>query len=75
MNAGHPEDVWLELLPLSENTKRCSGCQEVVYMEERWVRELSLLGTPVQLLVHRSRLACPCCGPKLERLDWLSQSG
>jgi len=76
LDAEHPEEVWLELLPLSERTKRCSGCQEVVDavhdMEERWVRDLPLLGTPVQLLVHRCRLACPRCGPKLEHLDWLA---
>jgi hypothetical protein len=40
-----PEEIWLELLPLSERTKRCSGCHEVVDavhdMEERWGRDLS----------------------------------
>jgi hypothetical protein len=41
--------------------------------EERWIRDLPLLGTPVQLLVHRCRLACPQCGPKLEHLDWLGR--
>ena len=42
-------------------------------IEERWIRDLPLLGTPVRLLVHRCRLACPRCGPKLEALDWLGR--
>lgn len=36
------------------------------------MRDLPLLGTPVQLWVLRCRLACPRCGPKLEHLDWLA---
>jgi len=72
-----PEEVWLELLPRLDRTKRCSGCQQCVEAvhdtEERWIRDLPLLGTPVQLLVHRCRLACPRCGPKLEHLDWLGR--
>ena len=75
VDADHPEEIWLELLPLPERTKRCSGCREPVAAvhdtQERWVRDLPILGTPVQLLVHRCRLACPRCGPKLEALDWL----
>jgi transposase len=40
---------------------------------ERWIRDLPILGTPVQLLVQRCRLACPRCGPKLEHPDWLGR--
>lgn len=73
----HPEEVWLELRPCPERVKRCSGCQQWVQAvhdtEERWIRDLPILGTPVQLLVHRCRLACSRCGPKLEHLDWLGR--
>jgi transposase len=73
----HPEEIWLELRPCPERVKRCSGCQQCVEAvhdtEERWVRDLPIFGTPVQLLVHRCRLACLRCGPKLEHLDWLGR--
>jgi len=72
----HPEEVWLELRPDPNRLPRCSGCGQGVTaiheVEERWVRDLPLLGTPVELLVQRCRLACPRCGPKLEHLDWLA---
>lgn len=68
-------ELWLELLACPERSKRCSGCGEVVEavhdVTERWVRDLPILGTTVWLLVHRCRLACPRCGPKLEALSWL----
>ena len=68
-------EIWLELLPLAERRKCCSGCgQEVDQVhdfEERWVRELPILGTATWLCVQRCRLACPRCGPKLEALAWL----
>ena len=76
LDPDHPEEVWLELIPDPKRSPRCCGCGQTVdavhEMEERWVRDLPLLGTPVQLLVHRCRLACPRCGPKLEHLDWLA---
>jgi transposase len=69
------EEVWIELWPQHERVKRCSGCgqaAEAVHdWQPRWIRDLPLLGTPVWLLVHRCRVACPRCGPKLEQLDWL----
>ena len=72
-----PEEVWLELRPSPGRAKVCSGCLQPVDAvhdtEERWVRDLPLLGTPVVLLVHRCRLACPRCGPKVEHLDWLGR--
>ena len=73
----HPEEIWLELRPGPERVKRCRGgqpCVDAVHdPEERWIRDLPILGTPVQLLVQRCRLACPRCGPKLEHWDWLGR--
>lgn len=67
--------VWIELLPRSDRRRVCSGCREEVEsthdVQERWVRDLSLLDAETWLLVHRCRLACPRCGPRLEHLDWL----
>ena len=52
-----------------------SGCgQQVPKIHdttERWVRDLPILGCSTRLLVHRCRVRCPTCGPKLEALDWL----
>lgn len=76
----HPSDperaeVWLELLPRADRLKVCSGCSQPVDSvhdaQERWVRDLPIMGASVHLLVHRCRLACPRCGPKLESLSWL----
>ncbi|MGH9197522.1 MAG: ISL3 family transposase, partial [Acidimicrobiia bacterium] len=68
-------EIWLELIPLRDRVKRCSGCgqevSEVHDVELRWVRELPILDMTTWLLVHRCRLACPRCGPKLEELAWL----
>ena len=51
MDADHPEEVWLELVPDPHRSPRCSGCGQVVRaineVEERWVRDLPLLGGPV----------------------------
>jgi transposase len=53
----------------------CSGCGEwavaVHDLQERRVRDLPILGVPVELVVPRLRLLCPRCGPKLEQLSWL----
>ncbi|HWB14711.1 MAG TPA: ISL3 family transposase [Pirellulales bacterium] len=69
------EEVWLELRPCADRRKCCSGCgqevDQVHDVEERWVRDLPILGTTTWLCVHRCRLACPRCGPKLEELSWL----
>ena len=37
------------------------------------MRDLPILDAETHLLVHRARLACPRCGPKLERLAWLGR--
>jgi transposase len=41
--------------------------------DERWVRDLPILGADTHLLVHRVRVKCPGCGPKLEDLSWLDR--
>jgi len=73
---GRPE-IWLTLEPDEWRCKYCSGCGEVVQAvhdtEERCVRDLPILDADTWLRVRRCRLACPRCGPKLERLDWLER--
>ena len=53
----------------------CSGCggacNRVHDWEERWVRDLPILDAQTHLCLQRFRVACPTCGPKLERLSWL----
>ena len=67
-------EVWLELLPRRDGLV-CSGCRQRVSAvhdtSERWVRDLPILGADTWLLVHRVRVACPTCGPKLAELSWL----
>jgi transposase len=41
----------------------------------RLVRDLPILDAETHVVVPRRRLACPKCGPKLERLSWLSPWG
>lgn len=74
---GGQEEIWIELIPRGDRVKQCSGCGQQVTethdSEERWVRDLSILGTATWLCVHRCRVKCPQCGPKLEQLDWLAR--
>jgi transposase len=69
--------VWIELLPQVGLPMRCSGCgrfqSRVHDTHERWVRDLALFDAETHLLIHRRRVACVRCGPKLERLDWLDR--
>lgn len=69
------EEVWIELLPRASRVKICSGCgqgvERVHDCQERWIRDLFILGTTIWLCVHRCRVKCPSCGPKLEQLAWL----
>ena len=74
---GRPRaEVWIELHPSSE-LLRCSGCLEVGStthdVSERWVRDLPLLDAETWLLVHRRRVACRRCGPRLEHVEWLAR--
>jgi transposase len=55
----------------------CSGCGQVVEQvhetTQRWVRDLPILDAHTHVLVHRRRVLCPRCGPKLEALSWLGR--
>jgi transposase len=74
---GPRAQVWIELLPLAGRPMRCSGCgrfrSKVHDTCERWVRDLPVFDAETHLLVHRRRVACPRCGPRVERLDWLAR--
>lgn len=55
----------------------CDGCGQRVDsihdVEVRSVRDLPVLGVATWLSVPRRRVACPRCGPRLERLEWLDR--
>lgn len=74
VNNGQKE-VWLELFPDPNHTSICSNCgkpaKSIHQTVERWVRDLPILDSPTRLLVHRRRVHCQHCGPKLEQLSWL----
>jgi transposase len=74
---GPEPEVWIELHPIRSRVKVCDGCGQacdrVHETMERWVRDLPVFDARTRLLVHRCRLACPHCGPRLERLDWLGR--
>lgn len=65
----------LELAPQASEERICSGCSRPVTAIHdralRRIRDLPVFGDPVELWLPRLRLACPRCGPRLERLDWL----
>lgn len=75
---GHAR-VRIELVPRVDRPGRCSGCgRRVASVHDttvRVVRDLPILDAETELVVPRRRLACPRCGPKLERLSWLSPWG
>lgn len=58
-------------------TMICDGCGQAVDrvhdIEIRLVRDLPILDAATWLSVPRRRVLCPCCGPRLERLDWLDR--
>lgn len=70
-------EVWIELWPIPGRSMRCSVCggevTQVHDQEERWVRDLPILDAQTHLLVHRRRVRCPQCGPKVEALSWLDR--
>ncbi|MFH0983467.1 MAG: ISL3 family transposase [Planctomycetota bacterium] len=74
---GPTAQVWIELVPDWTRPMVCSGCGRTTHqlheVTERWVRELDLLDAQTHLLVHRRRVLCPTCGPKLEQLSWLGR--
>ena len=69
--------VWcvLRLAPVRGLGRRCSGCggstRAIHDLEWRRVRDLPVFEHRVELIVPRVRVACPSCGPRLERLAWL----
>jgi len=66
----------IRLEPIRGHRRCCSGCGALTAaiheLEERRVRDLPVFEHRVELLVPRVRVACPRCGPKLERLRWLA---
>jgi transposase len=68
---------WVELLS-DGGPGVCDGCgavcEHVHDTTARWVRDLPVFDKATHLLVHRRRMRCPRCGPKLERLAWLDRS-
>ncbi|MBS0557559.1 MAG: ISL3 family transposase [Proteobacteria bacterium] len=65
----------IQLSPIQGRWRCCGGCgertQAVHDVQERRVRDLPVFEHIVELVVPRIRVACPRCGPKLERLTWL----
>lgn len=72
---GKTPQVWVELRPRAGEGLTCDGCgmraAAVHDTSVRWIRDLPVFDAETYLKVHRRRLACPQCGPKLERLPWL----
>jgi transposase len=77
--SNRPDRVRIKLSPREDRAGRCSGCgRRVAAVHDttlRVVRDLPILGAETDLVVPRRRLACPRCGPKLERLSWLAPWG
>jgi transposase len=74
---GEQAEVWVDLLLEPGRPGVCSGCgQKVAAVHEygeRWVRDLPILDAQTHLCVQQRRLACPRCGPKVERIPWLDR--
>jgi transposase len=67
---------WIARLePIRGLLRECSGCGQrtsaIHDLCERRVRDLPAFDRRVELVLARVRVACPGCGPKLERLSWL----
>jgi len=75
--AGACPEVWIHLSPVADAPLICDGCggaaREVHEIEVREVRDLPILDARTWLWVPRRRVSCRRCGPKLERLSWLSR--
>jgi len=71
------EAIWVHLVPDGESPMICGNCgqpvEKVHEVYERWIADLPLFHFRTKLLVQRRRLACPRCGPSIERLEWLDR--
>lgn len=69
--------IIIELKPKADAPKRCSRCGEVVVeihdVTPRRVRDLPIGEWDTWLLVPRTRLECPRCGPTVEAIPWLDR--
>jgi transposase len=69
--------VWVTLAPCAGRRMVCDGCgQRVRQVHDtavRCLRDLPLLDAETHLRITRCRVACPRCGPQLERLSWLDR--
>jgi transposase len=74
---GERAEVWIELRLAANRPGMCSGCGQttaaVHEYEDRWVRDLPILDANTHLCVQQRRLACPTCGPKVEKIAWLDR--
>lgn len=70
-------EAWIELHPIPGIPRICSGCgastTSVHDTTKRWIRDLPILDAPTRLLVHRCRVRCAQCGPKVEEISWLDR--
>lgn len=73
---GPKAQVWIELIR-KPGPFVCSGCgrrcKRFHDFEQRWIHDLPILDAETRLCLHRFRVACPTCGPRLERLNWLEK--
>jgi transposase len=74
---GTSPQVWVTLAPRAGRRMVCDGCgrrvRQVHDTAVRCIRDLPLLDAETHLWVTRCRLACPRCGPHVERLTWLDR--
>lgn len=75
-DGAHPA-ITIFLCPCAGRPPVCDGCGEMVdavhEVVVRRVRDLPILDARTWLDVPRRRVACPRCGPTLERLSWLDR--
>lgn len=73
---GLTPEVWIDLYR-TRKTFVCSGCGRACRRyhdwQERWVRDLPILGAQTRICFPRFRCDCPRCGPTIELLPWLSK--
>lgn len=74
---GIPSEVRIELKPQKDHPAICDGCaQQVLPIHDtvrRKIRDLPILDAQTIVYIHRRRVHCPRCGPKVERVSWLDR--